>query len=454
MKKDMFRFFILASLALLMAASPGLAEKPIKVGIVDCYSGPPSTYTNDVRDAFKLAVDKINADGGVLGRKIEFVTRDSKFKVDLGLSAAKELLMRENVDILMGTINSSLALAISDLAKNEKIPFLVTFSKSDKITGEKGHRYVFSFTENTALAGKAAAVGLAKRPYVKYWIAGDDYEYGHAIADGVWNNLKQMKPEVELLGQSWWKVGEPDFTPYITAILAAKPDAVIVATGGAGCVPFLKAAKATGFNERVPFYMHTATELSTLKPLGLDAPEGVIGTSNYFFYYPDTPENKAFVEDFQEAYDREPAVGALYGFMAADFIRQAYEKAGAVDTEKFIDAMEGMTVDTPVGKVTMRAYDHQAMLPMYMGVTKKVGDYALLDGNGHRHHPRRGGHAHRRGNQKGPGRVASGPAVGLAGRWGCPSKPAGPSGGKGLHSPWNLHPTSRPRHCFSRSWWG
>ncbi len=354
------------------------AAKALKIGIVDCYSGPPSTYTNDVRDAFKLEVERINAAGGVLGRKIEVFTRDSKFKVDIGLSAAKELIYRENVDILMGTINSALALAISNMCKKEKVPFFVTFSKSAKITGAKGHRYVFSITENSALAGKAAAVGLAKRPYMKYWIAGDDYEYGHAIADGVWENLKRMKPGVQLLGQSWWKVGEPDFTPYITAILSAKPDAVIIATGGRDCVPFLKAAKATGFNKRVPFFMHTATELSTLKPLGLEAPEGVIGTSNYFFYYPETAANKNFVKNFENTYNRKPAVGAVYGLLAAKYIFGAYKKAGVINTEKFIDNVEGMWVDSPVGKVTMRAYDHQAMLPMFMGVTKKSPNYGFL----------------------------------------------------------------------------
>ena len=366
------------AMALVLITAPAQAAKAIKIGIVDCYSGPPAAYTNDVRDAFKLEVEKINAAGGILGRKIEVLTRDSKFKVDLGLSAAKELIYRENVDIMMGTINSALALAISDMCKKEKVPFFVTFSKSAKITGAKGHRYVFSITENTALAGKAAAAGLAKKPYQKYWIAGDDYEYGHAIADGVWDNLKKLRPDVELLGQSWWKVGEPDFTPYITAILSAKPDAVIVATGGRDCVPFLKAAKATGFNERVPFFMHTATELATLKPLGLDAPENVIGTSNYFFYYPETDANKSFVKKFETAYSRKPAVGAVYGLLAAKFIFGAYKKAGKVDTEKLIDNVEGMSVDSPVGKVTMRAYDHQAMLPMFMGVTKKVAGYDFL----------------------------------------------------------------------------
>ncbi|WP_153306475.1 ABC transporter substrate-binding protein [Desulfogranum japonicum] len=352
--------------------------KAIKVGIVDCYSGPASTYTNDVRDGFKLYVDQVNGAGGVLGTPIEFTTRDSKFKVDLGLREAKELIMREGVDILMGTINSALALALADLSAKEKIPFFSTFSKSAKITGEKGNRYVFGMNENTTMAGKAAAVGLAQKPYVKYWIAGDDYEYGHAIAEGVWDNLKKLKPEVELLGQSWWKVGEPDFTPYITAMLAAKPDAVIIATGGRDCVPFLKAAQATGFNQKVPFFMHTATELSTLMPLGQEAPENVIGTSNYFFYYPETAENKSFVESFQSAYGRPPKVGAMYGYVTAKFIVEGYKKAGKVDTEKLIDALEDMTVDSPVGPLTMRGGDHQVMFPMFMGITQKVPEYDFL----------------------------------------------------------------------------
>ena len=354
------------------------AQGPIKVGIIDTYTGPATTFTYDVRDAFKLAIDEINAKGGVIGRKIEFTTRDDKFKVDIALSMAKELVMNEKVDILVGTINSAGALAVSEFCKTEKIPFLVTFSKSDKVTGEKGHRYVFSITENTAMIGKAAAVGLTKRAFTKYWIAGDDYEYGHALADGVWANLKKIKPNVELIGQSWWKVGEPELTPYLTAISAAKPDAVIFATGGASMVNVMKAAKATGFAEKIPMFIHTATELSTLAPLGAEAPEKVIGTSNYFFYYPDNPKNKAFVKAFRDAYKREPKVGALYGYITAYFIHQGLLKAGKMDREKLVDALEEMKVDTPVGELEMRAFDHQLMLPMFMGVTKKVPEYPFL----------------------------------------------------------------------------
>jgi branched-chain amino acid transport system substrate-binding protein len=371
-------FLSVILLSVLCAFSLSQAANTIKVGIVDTYTGPATTFTNDVLDGFKLAVERINAQGGVLGKKIEYTTRDEKFKPDIGLAMAKELILKEKVDILMGTINSATTLAISDFVKKEKVPFFVTFAKSEKIVGEKGHRYIFNMNEHTEMAGRAAAIALAKKPYVKYWIAGDDYEYGHAIADAVWNNLKKLKPSVQKVGETWWKVGEADFTPYITQILAAKPDFIIVATGGSGMVNFQKAAKATGLSQKVPFYQHTATELSVLAPQGANAPEGVYGTANYFFYYPDTAENRAFVADFKKAYNRNPRIGALYGYMTAQFIAEGYKKAGKIDGEKLVSALEGMTLNSPVGALEIRKCDHQLLLPMYFGVTKKDPKYDFL----------------------------------------------------------------------------
>ncbi len=371
-------FLSVILLSVLCMLSVSQAANTIKVGIVDTYTGPATTFTNDVLDGFKLAVERINAQGGILGKKVEYTTRDEKFKPDIGLAMAKELILKEKVDILMGTINSATTLAISDFVKKEKVPFFVTFAKSEKIVGEKGHRYIFNMNEHTEMAGRAAAIALAKKPYVKYWIAGDDYEYGHAIADAVWNNLKKLKPSVRKVGETWWKVGEADFTPYITQILAAKPDFIIVATGGSGMVNFQKAAKATGLSQKVPFYQHTATELSVLAPQGANAPEGVYGTANYFFYYPDTPENRAFVADFKKAYNRNPRIGALYGYMTAQFIAEGYKKAGKIDREKLVNALEGMTLNSPVGPLEIRKCDHQLLLPMYFGVTKKDPKYDFL----------------------------------------------------------------------------
>jgi len=312
------RIGMCAIVAAALLVGAGNAEaRNIKVGIIDCYSGPAAVYGNDALNGFKLALESINQEG-VLGGKNEFTTRDTQFKVDIALNMAKGLVLRENVDILVGTINSGAALAVSKtIAKAQKIPFIVWISKDEKITGAEGHRYVFSTAENTAMAGKAGGVGLAKKPYQKYWIAGDDYAYGHAIADAAWRNLKALKPDAEKIGESWWKIGEPDLVPYFTSIMGAKPDAVIFCTGGASMTNALKALKATGMAAKIPSWIHTAIDHAVLKPLAAEGPEGVMGTIQYLFYYPETPDHKTFVDRFQKAYGNPP------GFPAG---RGAFEK--------------------------------------------------------------------------------------------------------------------------------
>lgn len=143
-------------------------------------------------------------------------------------------------------------------------------------------------------------------------------------------------------------------------------------------VNFQKAAKATGLSQKIPFYQHTANELGTLMPQGKDAPEGAYGTANYLFYFPESPANKAYVDEFMKAYKRYPKASALVGYMIAQYIAEGYKKAGKVETEALIKAIEGMTLDSPVGPLTLRACDHQLELPTYFGVTKKDPKYPFL----------------------------------------------------------------------------
>ena len=145
---------------------------------------------------------------------------------------------------------------------------------------------------------------------------------------------------------------------------------------GASVVAFQKAAKATGLIEKIPIYQHTAIEFAVLSSLGMEGPENVAGTANYLFYYPKTPENKAFVDKYQKEYKRLPTMPSFYGYVAAQFIAKAYQKAGTVNTEKLIDALEGMTLDnTAIGKLEVRKCDHQLLLPTFYGMTKKVPEY-------------------------------------------------------------------------------
>lgn len=370
----------IVTIMLLFTGVAADAVETIKVGLVDCYTGPPMLMTCDVRDAFKLAVEEINGKGGVRGRKIEYIIKDTKFRVDVGTHAAADLIRENKVDILMGTINSDVALAISEVAKKERLPFFSTFSKSEKVTGERGHRYVFGITENTAMVGKAAALGLSQKPYKRYWIAGDDYEYGRSMAKDIWCHLKEFRPDVRKIGESWWKPGNPELIPYLETIRNADPDAIVFATGGLSMVNLLKAVKVTRLFENIPIFVHTATELSVVLSLGLEAPQGVMGTSSYHFYYPDDPENRNFLETFMKRYGRYPKVGALYGYLTARFIEKGYRKAGRIDGESLINSLEGLTVDSPVGPVRMRACDHQAVLPMFMGVTRRSPKYPFYIG--------------------------------------------------------------------------
>ena len=171
------RVIFLACIGTLILSTFIFAGETIKVGVVDTYSGGAAVFGIDMLDGFKMGVNEINAKGGVVGKKIEFVARDEKFKPELALSMAKELVMKEKVDILMGTISSGSALAVSEYAKKEKIPFFVTYAKSEKISGEKGHRYVFTMGENTSMAGRAAAhrdVVPARWGELELSVEGDD----------------------------------------------------------------------------------------------------------------------------------------------------------------------------------------------------------------------------------------------------------------------------------------
>lgn len=358
----------LAAVALVLPADAG--ARNIKVGILDTYSGPPAVYGNDALNGFKMAMDEINRQG-VLGGKIEIVTRDDKFKVDIALNMAKELVLKENVDVIVGTINSGVSLAVSEaVAKKEKIPFFTWMGKSENITGKSGHRYVFSVTETTAMAGKAAAGVISKKPYKRIWVAGDDYEYGHAMDESFSRYLKALRPDVEFVGKTWWKLGEPDLVSYFTSIMSANPDAIHFCTGGASMTNVLKTIKTTGISQKIPVYIHTAIDYAVLKPLGTAAPEGVMGTIDYLFYYPETASNQKFVQEFQARYGMPPGYPAFHAYTTAHFIAEAFRKAGKIDKEKFIDALQGLKVDSPVGPIEMRACDHQAVLPILFGTTK------------------------------------------------------------------------------------
>ncbi len=363
--------FFFSSL-LLGAADAG---NTIKVGIVDTYTGPNAPFAGDVLDGFRLAVSTINAGGGVLGKRIEYMTRDDRSKPDAAFNLARELIERKRVDILLGTSDGASYLAVSDLCGKERVPFFATGyprrgyqTPSDR----KRLRYTFHVNETAEMAGRAAAVGLSAKNYTTYWIAGDDSEYGHALTESLWGSLKRLKPGVRFIGQTWWKDGVKEYRHYISDIARGRPDCIIFASPS-GIVDFQNAAASMGLS--IPMYQHRAIDQSSLTRQGPAAQVGVMGTSGYLFYYPETAQNRAFVDDFRRTYHRYPGAGAFYGYVTARFISEAYLKSAATDRERFIDALEGLVVDTPSGNAEMSAAEHQALLPVFFGALQRDDQY-------------------------------------------------------------------------------
>lgn len=355
------------------------AEKPIKIGMIDCFTGGAAAFTKPAVVGWQMVIDEFNAKGGLKGRKIELIIRDDKFKADEALAHARELVLKENVDFLAGTTSSSSGLAVSEFARSKNKIFMIHIARSHRLTGDKGHKYVFSGCPNAAIEGLAGGAFAATTPYKKWYIIGEDYEYGHSIADNFWKGLTKNKADVEKVGEAWPKLQETDYTPYLTALVASKPEAVYVAFGASGLITFMKQAKLFGLFEKVPVFAFAFADSLFPKVLKNDMPTGVYGGNNYLWYFPATPANKAFVETYKEftaksgQADPYPSgIGAFGGYCAAKFLVDAIVKAGTTDTEKVIGALEGLTIETAVGPITMRACDHQAATPAFWGKIDNV----------------------------------------------------------------------------------
>jgi branched-chain amino acid transport system substrate-binding protein len=370
---------LLAVFVLLQAVLPLAAQQPpIKIGVLYGLGGPAAPYTKPAVIGHEMAVDEINARGGVLGRKLQLVVRDDQSKPDVGVREARDLILKENVDFLTGVIHSGVALAVSEVAKEYKKILLVSIAKTAALTEEKGHRYVFRSTSNSLIEGRAAAILMAQKPFKRYAVMGPDYEYGHRIGEDFMAHMKKLKPDVQFVAEAWPKFGERDFTPHINAVLQAKPEMVFSSIWGGDHIAFVKQAKPFGFFDKVQYMAISQGDLDVLVPLGAESPEGMWVSSNYNFYYPETPANREFAAKAKARVGDHPPSGVSYSYVSTYFLAEAIKKARSTDTEKVVDALEGLTIDTPMGPITMRAADHQANKGQYWGRLKKSPEYPFL----------------------------------------------------------------------------
>ncbi|HEU5190545.1 MAG TPA: ABC transporter substrate-binding protein, partial [Methylomirabilota bacterium] len=280
MIKRVLTLLVAGVLALPLAAE---AQKTIKVGMPMPLSGPPALFGDPASKGAQMFVDELNAKGGVLGRKIELIVRDSKADANEAVRVARELILKDNVDFLVGTLTSAEGPAVSVVAKENKVVFIAPIPKTDQLTAaDKLHPYVFRVSANTTMEGRSAAEIVAKWPVTKVATISFDYAYGQDVTKAFVEHLKKVKPSAQIVDQQWPKLGEQDYNPFINAQMGKKPEAIFSSIWGGFFVTYSKQAKALGVFDAVKYNFIGVGEAGspeTTKSMGKDYPVGIWGNS-------------------------------------------------------------------------------------------------------------------------------------------------------------------------------
>ncbi|CAP43657.1 branched-chain amino acid-binding protein [Bordetella petrii] len=363
-----------AALAMLPAAHAKNAAPPIRIGEINSYKAIPA-FLAPYKKGWQLALEQINAQGGVLGRPLQVIWRDDNGNPGDSVRAAQELITREKVDLLFGGFLSHTGLALADFAKQRKVFFLAAEPLTDKITWHDGNRYTYRLRPSTwmhvaALAPKALA--LRKQRWALVY---PNYEYGQSAVATFKAMMTSFQPNIEFVAEQAVPLGKIDAGAVVQALADAKPDAIFNVLFAADLTRFVREGNTRGLFENRAVVSLLTGEPEYLEPLGADSPTDWIVTG-YPWYAIDTPEHKAFAEAYRKRYNETPKVGSVVGYASLMSIAAGLKRAGSTDTEKLVDAFAGLQVDTPFGPVTYRAIDHQSTMGVFVGVT------ALQDGQG------------------------------------------------------------------------
>ena len=363
-----------AALALAAALGSAQAQEAIKIGELNSYKAQPA-FLEPYKMGWRLAVEEINAAGGVLGRPLVVISRDDGGTTTDAVRAADELTLGEGVTILAGTYLSNIGLAVSDYAAKKKAFFLAAEPLTDKITWAAGNRYTFRLRPSTfmqvAMLAPTALAAKKKRWALVY----PNFEYGTSAAAAFKEAMRAKQPDVEFVAEQPTPLGKIDAGAVAQALDDAKPDGIFNALFGADLAKFVREGTTRGvFKDRLVVSLLSG-EPEYLDPLKEDAPVGWVVTG-YPWNAIDTPAHKAFLDAYVKRWNDTPRQGSVVGYVTMKSLAAGLAKAGSTDPDKLVAAFRDLPVDTPFGPVVYRASDHQATMGAY------VGTIALKDGHG------------------------------------------------------------------------
>jgi branched-chain amino acid transport system substrate-binding protein len=357
---------IITTVALAITALSAQAQStPIKIGEINSYS-TIAQFTTPYKQGWQLAVEEINAKGGLLGRKVEVIARDDAGKPEEALRHAVELTSKEKVDVLAGGFFSNVGLALADHAAKNKRLFVASEPLSDAIVWDKGNRYTFRLRPSTYMQAAMLVEEAAKLPAKRWATIAPNYEYGTSAVASFKELLKAKRPDVEFVGEQWPAQGKLEAGTTLSAIMASKPDAIFNVTFGADLARLVREG-----NQRNVFPKMTVVSLLSGEPEYLDVlkdetPKGWIVTG-YPWDQIDSPAHASFVASYYKRYSENPKVGSVVGYATMQAIFAAINKAKSLDNEKLVAAMRGLKFSTPFGPAEFRAVDHQSTMGAFVG---------------------------------------------------------------------------------------
>ncbi|WPP01741.1 ABC transporter substrate-binding protein [Pseudomonas sp. HR96] len=368
---------LLAGAIALWISGAAWAADTIKIGDINSYKSQ-AVFTDGYKKGMELAVEQINAAGGIDGKKLELLTRDDNANPGDAIRQAEDLIEREHVDVLAGAFYAHIGTALSDYAKQKKRFVLITEALSDNIVWSAGNRYTYRLDASTYML-TAALVDEAAKLHKKRWaLVYPNYEFGTAAASAFKTLLKARQPDVEFVTEQAPPLGKVDAGSVVQALVDAKPDAVFNALFGADLAKFIREGTTrTFFSEQLPVLSIITGQPEYLEPLKDEIPPNWTVTG-YPWYSIDTPAHKAFVAAYQAKYGKENLrFGSDIGYSAIQSIAAGIKAAGGkTDSESMVEAFSGLKLKTPDGPLEFRKIDHQATWGLY------VGKLAVKDGGG------------------------------------------------------------------------
>jgi branched-chain amino acid transport system substrate-binding protein len=365
-----------AALSMIGLAAFAQSGEPIKVGEINHYKRM-AAFAEPYKQGIELRLEEINAAGGVLGRPLEFVFRDDQGDPGEAIKIAEELMTSEGTVMLTGTILSNVGLAISSVAAEKQWVYLAAEPLADALTWSQGNPWTFRLRTSTYMQAAMLAEQAAKTDAMKYATIAPNYAYGKDAVAAFKEVLTKLKPGVEFVGEQWPALFKIDAGAEVQALERSKPDAIYNVTFGPDLAKFVREGTTRGLFDGRTVYGLLSGEPEYLEPLADEAPEGWVVTG--YPWYDFTEEdgaNKVFVDAYQARFNETPKLGSLVGYMTAETVAAAIEKAGSTEGDAIRQAFEGLNVTTPVGEITFREIDNQATMGAFVGTT------ALKDGAG------------------------------------------------------------------------